>query len=78
MSDIHLTDVTVHIDENISEEVRAKVEEHLRADEGVTSVHFSKDRPHLLVVAYDPSHAASRRILETVLGEGLHAELVGL
>jgi copper chaperone CopZ len=78
MTNINLADVTVHIDESIGDEVRVKVENHLRSVEGVTSVHFSKDRPHLLVVTYDPNHAASKKILEAVLGEQLHAELIGM
>lgn len=78
MSAINLTDVTVHIDETLDSEARAKVEQALRSLDGVISVHASEKTPHLIVVTYDPDHARSKEILGHVLGEHLHAELIGL
>lgn len=78
MANIYLADVTVHIDESINAETRTKLEEDLRSLDGVISVHSSEKTPHLIVVTYDPDHTRSKKVLETVLGEHLHAELVGL
>lgn len=78
MADIKLADVTVHIDETLSAAERAQVEQDLRAMEGVVSVHMPSDKPHLAVVTFDPDHAKSNDILKSVLGEHLHAELIGL
>ena len=78
MSIIKLADVTVHVDETIDAETRAKLEEDLRAQDGVISVHSSEGTPHLIVVTYDPDHTKSKEILGIVLSEHLHAELIGL
>ena len=78
MSIIKLADVTVHVDEMLDAATRAKLEDDLRSQDGVISVHSSEKTPHLIVVTYDPDHAKSKQILGVVLGEHLHAELVGL
>lgn len=78
MSNINLTDVTIHVDETIQAGARNKLETDLRAQEGVISVHSSENTPHLIIVTYDPDHAKSREILNTVLSEHLHAELIGM
>lgn len=78
MKDISLVAVTVHVDESMSKDKMAKLEDALRAREGVVSVHSSEKTPHLVVVTYDPAHATGRKVLETVMGERLHAELIGL
>ena len=78
MSNIKLADVTVHVDETLDAATRAKLEEDLRSQDGVISVHSSEETPHLIVVTYDPDHTKSREILGIVLGEQLHAELIGL
>jgi hypothetical protein len=76
--DIELVDVTLHIDESLDERQREKLEEALRAVQGVVSVHLPEDRRHLVVVEYDPAQAKSQDILKRAVGEGIHAELVGL
>jgi hypothetical protein len=78
MNNINLADVTFHVDENLDAESRAKLEDDLRAQEGVVSIHSSEKTPHLIVVTYDPGHARSKELLQVVLGENLHAEMIGL
>lgn len=78
MSDIKLTDVTIHVDETINAGTREQLETDLRAQDGVISVHSSEKTPHLIVVTYDPDHAKSKEILGTVMSEHLHAELIGM
>jgi hypothetical protein len=78
MTNILLTDVTVHVDESVDKETRAKLENDLRSKDGVVSVHSSEQTPHLIVVTYDPGHATGKDILRVVLGDHLHAELIGL
>jgi hypothetical protein len=78
MTNIFLADVTVHVDESMQESERLKLENDLRSTDGVVSVHFSEKTPHLVVVTYDPDHAKSKDVLKVVLGEHLHAELVGI
>jgi hypothetical protein len=78
MTNIFLADVTIHVDESLQESERLKLEKDLRAKDGVVSVHFSEKTPHLVIVTYDPDHAKSKDVLKVVLGEHLHAELVGI
>ena len=74
----NLVDVTIHIDEDLSPEVRLTIEESIRALDGIVSVHNSSKTPHLTVVEYDMDEMDSLRILKRVTDQGVHAELVGL
>ncbi|MGD8956397.1 MAG: ATP-binding protein [Chromatiaceae bacterium] len=76
--DIQLADVTIHIDEALDAAKRAEIEDKLRAIDGVVSVHNPDNRPHLAVIEYNPSKVKSMALLETVKGQGVHAELIGL
>jgi len=76
--DIQMTDVLVHIDETLKEQELDRVEDRLRNEDGVISVHHESNHPHLMLVEYNPELATSRSILQTVTRQGLHAELVGL
>jgi len=78
MGNIFMADVTLHIDENMDASTRTKLENDLRSQEGVVSVHFSEKTPHLMVVTYDPDHARAKDALKVVLGDHLHGELIGL
>jgi len=75
---IQLSDVTVHIDENLEADRRGAIEDAVRAIDGVISVHNGDDKPHLMIVQYDPAKTNSATVLSTVTGEGVHAELIGL
>ena len=76
--DIQLADVVVHIDQTLERDRRSKIEEELRAIDGVVSVHNPDNRPHLAIVEYNPDKTSSAAILNTVTVQGVHAELVGL
>lgn len=76
--DIDMTDVTVHIDETLEPSALEEIETRLRAQDGVISVGRRADRPHLMVVEYNPRRASGTRILDTVTTGGLHAEILGL
>jgi len=78
MNDINLADITLHIDENLSTEQRATIEESLRALDGVVSVHNSDKAPHLTIVGYNQSVTDSQKILKRVIDQGAHAKMVGL
>jgi hypothetical protein len=75
---IQLADVTVHIDQTLDREQRARIDEALRAVDGVVSVHNPDQRPHLAVVEYNPQKTSSEAILHAVTSRGAHAELIGL
>ena len=76
--DIQLADVTVHIDQTLEREDRARIEDGLRAIDGVVSVHNPDERPHLAVIEYNPDKTNSQATLSSVVAQGVHAELIGL
>ena len=78
MSDITLTDVTIHIDKDTDTDTRQNVESGLRVINGVVSVHMPQDKPHLIVVEYNPDVTSSSHLLTMVQELAGHAELIGL
>lgn len=78
MSDITLADVTIHIDKDADATVRANVENGLRILNGVISVHMPEDKPHLVVVEYDPEKTSSSHLLTMVKEVAGDAEMIGL
>lgn len=76
--DTKLVDVTLHIDETIDHETREGVQDKLRALSGVMAAASHDERPHLVVVEYDPDQVSSQNILACVKDQGVHAELIGL
>jgi hypothetical protein len=78
MTNTNLTDVTVHIDENIDHGARAQILDKVRGLAGVASVVAHDDRPHLMMVQYNPQEVGSQAILACVKEQGVHAEMIGL
>ena len=75
---IDLADVTLHVDETLDSAGLADLDAAIRKIEGVVSVHVNPDRPHLLILEYNPVKVSSEQLLDSVKLRGLHAELVGL
>jgi hypothetical protein len=73
-----MTDVTLHVDENLDPARRLDLDSALRAVNGVISVHNPDEKPHLIMVEYNPDSTNSRALLDCVLATGVHAELIGL
>jgi len=78
MSDIQLADVTIHIDKETDAATRGKVEAALRRVDGVVSVHMPQDKPHLVVVEYNPAKTKASHLHESIREIVGHAELIGL
>ena len=78
MNNIHMTDVTIHVDETLDASARAEMETDLRAMDGVISVHNADERPHLVMVEYNPFETNSSALLDDVTSHGVHAEMIGL
>jgi hypothetical protein len=73
-----MADVTVHIDETIDHDRRTQIADTVRGRNGVMAVAHHDDEPHLMIVEYDPATVTSRVLLQVVLDQGVHAELIGL
>jgi len=77
MSD-QIADITMHIDENTTHEAREKLRDKLLSMDGVMAASYHDEKPHLMVMAYDPDVVNSLTFVKTAEEQGLHAELVGL
>lgn len=77
MSD-KLVDVTLHIDENTSHEEREALRDVILGLHGVSAAAYHDERPHLMVVSYDPEAVNSGDFLSAAKTRNLHAELIGL
>ncbi len=77
MSD-QVADITMHIDENTTHEDRERLRDELLSMNGVMAAAYHDEKPHLIVMAYDPDVVNSLTFVKTAQEQGLHAELVGL
>ena len=73
-----MVDVTMHIDEETSQQQREDLRDHLLQREGVLAAAFQEKQPHLMVIEYDPDVAKSADFIEVAQSSGLHAELIGM
>ncbi len=76
--DINMVDVTVHIHETLDEARSHELVAKLRQQEGVIAIGFHDDKPHLMIIEYNPDQIKSATLLETIKSEGIHASLIGL
>ena len=71
------SDVIVHIDETLPPDQLKILEDHIYKIGGVMTAYNRDDRPHCILVTYDPERVKAHDILVKVRTEGVHAELVG-
>ena len=76
--DIQMADVTIHIDQALEGETLKTIEQAFRQRMGVLSFGFNPERPHLVVVEYNPKMVKSRDLIDIPRFHGLRGELVGL
>ena len=77
MSD-YMADVTLHIDENTTHDEREKFRDVLLAMDGVMAAAYHDEKPHLMIIEYDPKVVNSIDFVNTARNSGFHAELIGL
>nr|VFK64529.1 MAG: hypothetical protein BECKUNK1418G_GA0071005_104726 [Candidatus Kentron sp. UNK]VFK71126.1 MAG: hypothetical protein BECKUNK1418H_GA0071006_105126 [Candidatus Kentron sp. UNK] len=70
------TDVLIHVNELLDNHQKDSLESELRNVEGVVALRFNK--PHLLLISYDPEKTDASRLLGVVKSGGCEAQLVGL
>ena len=71
-------DVTIHIDETLDHSALQNVVAGIEKVEGVDSVTSHDNKPHMIIVYYDPTRTNSISIHKTVTDQGVHAELIGM
>ena len=74
---MHITDMVMHVDNNLEEQSRRNVEKTLTGQRGVIHAHFNERRPHLMLVSYDTERTSSFEILAGMSGQSLCAERIG-
>ncbi|MDT8404963.1 ATP-binding protein [Sulfuriflexus sp.] len=73
-----MVDVVLHLDEEISHDDREKFRDTLLKMNGVMAASSHDEKPHLIVIEYNPDILKSSEFVDAAQANGLHAELVGL
>ena len=73
-----MVDVTLHIDENVTHDDRENLRDQILQMNGVMSADHHDERPHLIIIEYNPDITGSYQFLEIAKQNDLHAELIGL
>ena len=73
-----MVDITLHIDETLPAAERERFRDKILKLNGVMAADLHEDKPHLMVIEYDPDRINSAKSLETAKQQGVHAELIGL
>ncbi|HEY8594944.1 MAG TPA: hypothetical protein VIL84_06845 [Devosiaceae bacterium] len=75
---MQMADVVIHIDETVDHDRRTAIADIVRDHKGVMGVAHHDEKPHLMIVEYDPGVISAHVLLDAVKAEGVHAELVGM
>ena len=73
-----MADVIIHLNEETTHAAREALRHEILKHKGVMAADHRDDKPHMMIVAYDPALANSFELLEIARQRGLHAQLVGL
>ncbi|OIP17706.1 MAG: hypothetical protein AUK53_01975 [Betaproteobacteria bacterium CG2_30_59_46] len=73
-----ISDVMIHIHEDLDTEARSALEARMRDLDGVIAPRFNPGKEHLLLVAFDPDKAHPADLLGAVKTAGYTAQLVGV
>ncbi|MCG6975981.1 MAG: hypothetical protein LJE56_06150 [Acidiferrobacterales bacterium] len=72
------SDVILHIDEDTSHDQREALRDHLLQHNGVMAASYRDEKPHLMVIEYDPEITRTTDFIDIAQSSGLHAQLVGM
>lgn len=73
-----ISDIMIHIDQNLNTEARLSMEERMRQIEGVVAPRFNPGKEHLLLLAFNPEKVSTATLLGAVKASGYSAQLVGV
>jgi hypothetical protein len=76
-TDISMTNLVIHIDETLVAPRRDALVDAVRGEKGVIAVGYHNEKPHLMIVVFNPKDLASADILNLVKSQGVHAEFTG-
>lgn len=78
MNPMNVVDVLIHVNEALDKNQRVQLEQTMRDLDGVIAPRFNPEHPHLMLVAFNPSHVQSKVLLHHVNSAGYHAQLIGV
>jgi hypothetical protein len=73
-----IADIMFHVPADLSTKDRANIERDMQGCDGVVSVHFSTQHPHMLEVAFDPQVIDTETLRKHVSERGLEVSKIGL
>jgi hypothetical protein len=73
-----MVDVTIHIDETLDHAHLERLRDRMLAEAGVMGAAYHDEKPHLMIVEYDPAKNSSENLVKAIKTQGVHAELIGL
>ena len=76
--DMYTGDIVIHIDEDLDDDRIHDLERHIGEERGIYSACMHEKTRHLMVVDFDATEVRPSRIVQSVRGLGLHAEMIGL
>ena len=77
MSDL-MADITLHIDEDTTHDQRETFRNTLLNLDGVMAAAYHDEKPHLILIEYDPKVIHSIEFVNAAKKSGFHAELIGI
>lgn len=72
-----ISDILIHINQDLNEDQRKSLEEYIRQVDGVVAPRFNPGKNHLLLVAFNPDVTSTAALLAKVQSFGYNAQLVG-
>lgn len=75
---MQLSDIVIHVKQDINNPEKDKIIKMLRAVEGVIAPRFNKEKGNLLLVSYNSDNLSSLALLNKIRSNGYQASLVGL
>ena len=75
--DIHMSDIMLHIDDELNSKQQSMLESAMRDQHGVIGLGYHETQPHLMIIEYNRDATSAKQLLHSVTDYGLHAELVG-
>jgi len=75
--DTKLAEVTLHIDEDTTHDERENFRDAMLAMDGVMAAAYQDEKPHLMLIEYNPDVINSIEFVNSARKHGLHAELIG-
>ena len=72
-----LAEVTLHIDEDTLHDDRETFRDALLAMDGVMAASYHDEKPHLMLIEYNPDVIHSIEFVNAAKKHELHAELIG-